>query len=60
VVEVNAPTYRDFLARKQARVFERGHRVDIADVHPSLRDWQARIVAWAVAVGCARGGRHRP
>jgi hypothetical protein len=53
VVEVNAPTYRDFLARKQARVFERGHRVDIADVHPSLRDWQARIVAWAVAVGCA-------
>jgi hypothetical protein len=44
-------TYPDFLASKQRRVGEFGHHIDVGDVHSSLHDWQAEIVAWAVRKG---------
>lgn len=46
--------YHEFLAAKQARAGAAGTPVDVAEVHPSLHPWQARIVAWAVRTGrCA-------
>ncbi len=44
-------TYAEFLARKATRVAEHGRRVDLAEVHTGLHEWQARIVQWAVRVG---------
>jgi hypothetical protein len=46
-------SYADFLARKQTRIQQRGHVVARTAVHPSLHDWQAEIVAWAVRTGRA-------
>lgn len=46
-------SYREFLARKQTIARAAGHHVDAGDVHPSLHDWQTRIVTWAVRTGRA-------
>lgn len=46
-------TYREFLAAKTRRVGRHGHRVDLADIHPGLHDWQRLIVQWAVRTGRA-------
>ena len=46
-------TYADFLAKKRKRVANYGRGCTIADAHPMLHDWQARIVAWAVRKGRA-------
>lgn len=45
--------YHDFLAAKQARAPRVGVTIDATDLHPSLYDWQARIVQWAADVGRA-------
>lgn len=46
-------SYADFLAAKLRRHGEYGADVDEAEVHPMLKDWQRRIVAWAVRKGRA-------
>lgn len=46
-------SYAEFLALKRVRATGHGHSCDVADVHPSLHPWQARIVAWAVQAGRA-------
>jgi len=46
-------TYADFLAAKERRTSETGHRVETSDVHPMLHEWQARVVQWAVHRGRA-------
>lgn len=46
-------TYADFLAEKVARVHRDGLTVDTGSVHPTLHDWQAEIVVWALGVGRA-------
>ncbi|YCK35149.1 helicase-related protein [Actinomadura sp. ATCC 39365] len=50
---MSTATYADFLARKQQRARATGPAVDTADVHPTLHEWQRRIVAWAVRTGRA-------
>lgn len=45
--------YQEFLAAKRKRVHEIGPRVDRADIHPMLHDWQAEIVQWAAQTGRA-------
>jgi superfamily II DNA or RNA helicase len=45
--------YADFLARK-TRAHNGNGPVDVGDIHPSLHDWQAAVVRWAVRKGrCA-------
>ena len=46
-------SYADFLAAKERRTAESGHRVETSDVHPMLHEWQARVVQWAVHRGRA-------
>lgn len=46
-------SYADFLAAKLRRHGEYGTDVDEASVHPVLKDWQRRIVVWAVRKGRA-------
>jgi hypothetical protein len=46
-------TYADFLASKQERVPTHGPAVDLGAIHPTLHEWQRRIVAWAVHTGRA-------
>jgi len=46
-------SYHDFLAANQARAPRVGVTIDATDLHPSLYDWQARIVQWAADVGRA-------
>lgn len=46
-------TYTEFLARKHSAFRPDGPPVDVADVHPTLHEWQRRIVAWAVRTGRA-------
>lgn len=46
-------TYADFLASKKRTTNDIGHPCEPADVHPTLHEWQARIVAWAVRKGRA-------
>ena len=41
-------TYSEFLARKDKRAAVVGPRITDMDVHPTLHEWQRRIVAWAV------------
>lgn len=45
--------YAEFLASKHRQNQDVGPVIDVADVHPSLHPWQARIVAWAVRTGRA-------
>jgi len=44
---VTSPMYQAFLATKRRSVAPVGKPVDVADVHPTLHDWQREIVAWA-------------
>lgn len=46
-------SYADFLARKRLSARAAGIEVDAGAVHPSLHEWQARIVTWAAKVGRA-------
>lgn len=46
-------TYAEFLARKRLAVDPAGVTVHPGDIHPTLHEWQARIVAWAAHVGRA-------
>lgn len=46
-------SYQEFLARKQSRVGSFGHHVELDAIHPSLHEWQARVVQWAVRKGRA-------
>lgn len=46
-------TYADFLASKAVATDRLGHDVDPDAVHPTLHEWQAAIVRWAVARGRA-------
>jgi hypothetical protein len=47
-------TYADFLATKTKRHQANGKHIGPDDTHPSLHEWQARIVQWAVGRGrCA-------
>lgn len=41
-------SYQAFLARKQHAAHNDGPIVDAASIHPTLHEWQRRIVAWAV------------
>lgn len=45
--------YADFLARKQERARPNGPVVNPDAIHPTLHEWQRRIVAWAVRTGRA-------
>jgi hypothetical protein len=45
--------YAAFLAAKRARATHVGRDVDASDVHPTLYEWQAQGVAWAVRAGRA-------
>lgn len=49
----NIIPYREFLKRKELREQETGITVSPQQLHPSLFDWQKRIVAWACKVGRA-------
>ena len=40
--------YAEFLARKNRRPLDDGPNIADADIHPTLHEWQRRIVAWAV------------
>lgn len=40
--------YAEFLARKDRRVLADGPDVADSDIHPTLHEWQRRVVAWAV------------
>ena len=42
-------SYQDFLATKAKRHQSPGVTIDPADIHPSLHDWQKRIVAQALS-----------
>lgn len=44
-------SYAEFLASKARRFGATGLVVNVADVHPSLHDWQARMVVTAAARG---------
>lgn len=46
-------SYADFIARKRGIVDESGPDIDPATLNPTLHDWQAEIVAWALKVGRA-------
>lgn len=46
-------SYAEFLAGKAAKSAQHGHVATLADVHPSLYQWQAQIVLWAVRTGRA-------
>jgi hypothetical protein len=46
-------TYAEFLERKRQRAAAVGREIDLADVHPSLHEWQAKGVQWAVKTGRA-------
>jgi hypothetical protein len=47
-------SYADFLATKTKRHQSNGRHIDRTDTHPSLHEWQSRIVQWAVGRGrCA-------
>jgi hypothetical protein len=46
-------TYAQFLATKRPLTTFTGPTITAADVHPTLHDWQAEIVRWAVAIGRA-------
>lgn len=43
-------SYAAFLERKQQVAHQDGPELSAADIHPTLFDWQAQIVAWAVKV----------
>ena len=43
-------SYTAFLAKKQKVAHQDGPIIRPADVHPTLFDWQAQIVSWAVKV----------
>lgn len=43
--------YATFLAKKQKAAQHVGPTVDPGDVHPTLHNWQAEIVSWAVRAG---------
>ena len=43
-------SYTAFLERKQKVAHQDGPTIRPADVHPTLFDWQAQIVSWAVKV----------
>ena len=43
-------SYSDFLDRKVKRAEVAGPDVDVSELHPSLHEWQARIVTWAIRV----------
>lgn len=43
-------SYTAFLAKKQKAAHQDGPIIRPADVHPTLFDWQAQIVSWAVKV----------
>lgn len=45
--------YADFLAAKTRHVQPTGPTIRPGDTHPSLHDWQAQLVAWAVRTGNA-------
>lgn len=49
----NIIPYREFLKRKELREQETGITVSPQQLHPSLFDWQKRIVTWACKVGRA-------
>lgn len=49
----NIIPYREFLKRKELREQETGITVSSQQLHPSLFDWQKRIVTWACKVGRA-------
>lgn len=49
----NIIPYREFLKRKELREQETGITVSPQQLHPSLFDWQKRLVAWACKVGRA-------
>ena len=44
-------TYAEFIETKLRRAGSCGRDVDVSELHSSLFDWQARIVARAVRVG---------
>jgi hypothetical protein len=44
-------TYADFLADKSRRHQSEGRIIDVSEIHPSLHDWQKRIVQTTVARG---------
>lgn len=46
-------TYADFLATKESVPTFAGPEINRGDVHPTLHDWQAEIVQWAVKIGRA-------
>lgn len=46
-------SYEEFLAAKRARVHDVGPTVTLDQIHPTLHDWQAEIVAWACRTGRA-------
>lgn len=46
-------TYADFLAAKARHADRSELRVSPGDLGPSLTEWQARIVSWAITVGRA-------
>ena len=46
-------TYTDFLNNKRAAAAPNGIAINPADIHPTLHEWQARIVQWAADRGRA-------
>lgn len=42
-------SYLEFLARKGTTAHPEGPNVRPLDLHPSLHEWQARIVSWAIS-----------
>lgn len=46
-------SYQAFLEAKRATARPAGVTITASDVHPTLHDWQAEIVQWAVSVGRA-------
>ena len=46
-------SYQEFLARKRRDSTETGRAVAVENVHPTLHEWQARIVQWACRKGKA-------
>lgn len=46
-------SYSEFLARKIHQANAPGPDVQVCELHPSLHEWQARIVQWSLRVGRA-------